>query len=115
FYFFFSSRRRHTRSKRDWSSDVCSSDLVNANKKVILGIETVATLMKSEMFFVDYDNTPRFRQEIYNYIWHKTKDEPKQEFDDVQDSIRYGILSDKTLANRTPKKEKYKALKSLGL
>src|SRR5699024_12080095 len=27
FVFFFSSRRRHTRSKRDWSSDVCSSDL----------------------------------------------------------------------------------------
>src|SRR5699024_11963477 len=27
YYFFFSSRRRHTRSKRDWSSDVCSSDL----------------------------------------------------------------------------------------
>src|SRR5699024_11787274 len=26
--FFFSSRRRHTRSKRDWSSDVCSSDLL---------------------------------------------------------------------------------------
>src|SRR5215469_4042626 len=26
--FFFSSRRRHTRSLRDWSSDVCSSDLV---------------------------------------------------------------------------------------
>src|SRR5699024_12201538 len=25
--FFFSSRRRHTSSKRDWSSDVCSSDL----------------------------------------------------------------------------------------
>src|SRR6267378_7499468 len=27
FIFFFSSRRRHTRSLRDWSSDVCSSDL----------------------------------------------------------------------------------------
>src|SRR5699024_11681222 len=25
--FLFTSRRRHTRSKRDWSSDVCSSDL----------------------------------------------------------------------------------------
>src|SRR5699024_12089090 len=25
--FVFASRRRHTRSKRDWSSDVCSSDL----------------------------------------------------------------------------------------
>src|SRR5256885_9416197 len=27
FYFFFSSRRRHTRLQGDWSSDVCSSDL----------------------------------------------------------------------------------------
>src|SRR3989440_6845100 len=29
-FFFFSSRRRHTRSDRDWSSDVCSSDLASA-------------------------------------------------------------------------------------
>src|SRR2546422_10586329 len=29
FFFFFSSRRRHTRCSRDWSSDVCSSDLNN--------------------------------------------------------------------------------------
>src|SRR2546421_6961196 len=29
-FFFFSSRRRHTRSDRDWSSDVCSSDLRRA-------------------------------------------------------------------------------------
>src|SRR2546429_4395910 len=28
YFFFFSSRRRHTRCSRDWSSDVCSSDLV---------------------------------------------------------------------------------------
>src|SRR6266498_6025687 len=28
YVFFFSSRRRHTRCGRDWSSDVCSSDLV---------------------------------------------------------------------------------------
>src|SRR5256884_3650349 len=27
-WFFFSSRRRHTRCSRDWSSDVCSSDLI---------------------------------------------------------------------------------------
>src|SRR5215813_14511719 len=30
FFFFFSSRRRHTRCGRDWSSDVCSSDLDSA-------------------------------------------------------------------------------------
>src|SRR2546422_7140823 len=29
-FFFFSSRRRHTRCSRDWSSDVCSSDLDDA-------------------------------------------------------------------------------------
>src|SRR3989442_5086562 len=32
YFFFFSSRRRHTRCGRDWSSDVCSSDLIR--KKV---------------------------------------------------------------------------------
>src|SRR5206468_5437574 len=39
FFFFFSSRRRHTRSDRDWSSDVCSSDLVeNARHYVDTGL-----------------------------------------------------------------------------
>src|SRR5439155_14004243 len=31
---FFSSRRRHTRWPRDWSSDVCSSDLISTNNVV---------------------------------------------------------------------------------
>src|SRR6266508_6423571 len=31
FFFFFSSRRRHTSWPRDWSSDVCSSDLADDN------------------------------------------------------------------------------------
>src|SRR2546429_9078155 len=35
-FFFFSSRRRHTRCSRDWSSDVCSSDLVGAAFSFIL-------------------------------------------------------------------------------
>src|SRR5260221_8337122 len=33
--FFFSSRRRHTRSLCDWSSDVCSSDLAYYLKQVV--------------------------------------------------------------------------------
>src|SRR3989442_14214184 len=52
FFFFFSSRRRHTRCGRDWSSDVCSSDL---------GSETTessrATQLLEEAFptrFADY-------------------------------------------------------------
>src|SRR6266496_3583784 len=42
--FFFSSRRRHTRSLRDWSSDVCSSDLyralVDGRIDAVYGFET---------------------------------------------------------------------------
>src|SRR6266542_4969987 len=40
-FFFFSSRRRHTRCYRDWSSDVCSSDLVWAIKRVAVEIRLV--------------------------------------------------------------------------
>src|SRR6266576_1781699 len=35
--FFFSSRRRHTRSLRDWSSDVCSSDLLDPRVQDVPG------------------------------------------------------------------------------
>src|SRR5690349_23437623 len=37
-FFFFSSRRRHTRSLRDWSSDVCSSDLEVAQALLFLPV-----------------------------------------------------------------------------
>src|SRR2546422_5188205 len=35
-FFFFSSRRRHTRCSRDWSSDVCSSDLCASTAVIYL-------------------------------------------------------------------------------
>src|SRR2546422_499300 len=35
-FFFFSSRRRHTRCSRDWSSDVCSSDLSRSNSNCMI-------------------------------------------------------------------------------
>src|SRR5699024_9507132 len=40
--FFFTSRRRHTRSKRDWSSDVCSSDLASVHTFIRLLIDLAA-------------------------------------------------------------------------
>src|SRR5689334_24095709 len=36
-FFFFSSRRRHTRWNCDWSSDVCSSDLLSARDAAPIG------------------------------------------------------------------------------
>src|SRR3989442_15745035 len=41
--FFFSSRRRHTRCGRDWSSDVCSSDLFVACRYSVVEISPIAT------------------------------------------------------------------------
>src|SRR5690625_1448772 len=48
--FFFSSRRRHTRWPRDWSSDVCSSDLPLAKATLNYGKEKNVTALPSEKF-----------------------------------------------------------------
>src|SRR6266496_1514702 len=44
-FFFFSSRRRNTRSLRDWSSDVCSSDLSACHRLVRRQAEPVRDLV----------------------------------------------------------------------
>src|SRR3712207_8039073 len=75
FFFFFSSRRRHTRYWRDWSSDVCSSDLlflVVASNRQLLGVgidEDTALVVRGHrgevlgaggVTFVDGRDTVRF-------------------------------------------------------
>src|SRR5438093_7828917 len=49
YFFFFSSRRRHTRLVSDWSSDVCSSDLIDthAGQRHILEA-TIAALRQKD-------------------------------------------------------------------
>src|SRR4029077_13141386 len=44
YFFFFSSRRRHTRFKWDWSSDVCSSDLLRRQDAADLAEQRVEVL-----------------------------------------------------------------------
>src|SRR5207249_9779913 len=62
----FSSRRRHTRSKRDWSSDVCSSDLLLlflGNDLLVVGVvplhqsrgQQQAALAKDHQIFRESD------------------------------------------------------------
>src|SRR5690606_41049233 len=61
--FFFSSRRRHTRFSRDWSSDVCSSDLVRqhgalglqhgARHEVLAGDHLQGALLAGELAVQD--------------------------------------------------------------
>src|SRR5256885_5509923 len=46
--FFFSSRRRHTRLQGDWSSDVCSSDLVRTDAHhVVVAIDDHPQILRS--------------------------------------------------------------------
>src|SRR5690606_39880690 len=44
-FFFFSSRRRHTRFSRDWSSDVCSSDLGSQERIATTGLTIFAVVV----------------------------------------------------------------------
>lgn len=79
----------------------------NANKSVMEGISTIATLIKNNEFFV-IDKVVRFRQEIYNYVWGKSgKDEPIKLYDDVLDSIRYAIYSDMRLGGKQFNRSRY--------
>src|SRR5690606_40973948 len=67
-FFFFSSRRRHTRFSRDWSSDVCSSDLIPLDSfdcsqqrdHLVLNVSE-ERLKKAEGF--DEDKWPNYRED----------------------------------------------------
>ena len=68
-----------------------------ANKAVIPGIEYVATLYKTNKLFIYKPIAKRFGEEIYSYVWSDKagSDKVKEEFDDVQDAIRYALYTDK--------------------
>src|SRR3989449_7366059 len=55
FFFFFSSRRRHTRCSRDWSSDVCSSDLEDIQ---VVGVLDVGQRGEHTEIIVGADGDP---------------------------------------------------------
>src|SRR5579884_3381912 len=54
-FFFFSSRRRHTRWPRDWSSDVCSSDLGAQIGGATDGNNLVPGLYVTNSFMIPYE------------------------------------------------------------
>src|SRR5439155_16126407 len=59
FFFFFSSRRRHTRWPRDWSSDVCSSDLLSSDWHREAGVLTDAVRQRRRDAIFRLFLTPR--------------------------------------------------------
>src|SRR5947207_9990633 len=61
-FFFFSSRRRHTRSLCDWSSDVCSSDLTR--DRIEKQAEQHDTVIFAVGLFGDADRATQGRHEL---------------------------------------------------
>src|SRR5690625_6392185 len=70
FFFFFSSRRRHTRWPRDWSSDVCSSDLVGGNTASnyqFMLSDTTKHFLRGALYFDVTPNVDSIRP-VLNYL-----------------------------------------------
>src|SRR5699024_12005691 len=57
-------RKRHTRSKRDWSSDVCSSDLLIHEEKFVHTVKKASkgelTTAEGEVYGIGTEDTPIF-------------------------------------------------------
>src|SRR3989442_8669741 len=66
-FFFFSSRRRHTRCGRDWSSDVCSSDLERDECR--RAVQEIERLAPGRGFIqVDSYRTPEQREIFESWV-----------------------------------------------
>src|SRR3989449_11710954 len=72
-FFFFSSRRRHTRCSRDWSSDVCSSDLLETRIAALQSEENLAKT-RDEIAKLE-ERLARLRQKTYAGLsaWQRTQ------------------------------------------
>src|SRR5215813_4358767 len=74
FFFFFSSRRRHTRCGRDWSSDVCSSDLIRVEHWVVAERQGQTAALNMLGVREKFDAVPFFWSQHYdipiNYVGH---------------------------------------------
>src|SRR5437588_11395410 len=80
--FFFSSRRRHTRSLCDWSSDVCSSDLADFSPEVIRSLVSLLSSASSNAV----------RRVIASHIRHPNK-YLYDFFDQISEDKRVLLLS----------------------
>src|SRR5690625_7792981 len=92
FFFFFSSRRRHTRWPRDWSSDVCSSDLTErATTRTIRSPRKPSTPRYARRTHACRSEERRVGKECRSRWWpydEKKKEEEAKEEEDVKKKTR---------------------------
>src|SRR5687768_17999122 len=88
--FFFSSRRRHTRCSRDWSSDVCSSDLVCiATGTRVFGMHPVR---QGRVMHLDYEQGRRLTRTRYQRLAAALGDRKSTRLNSSHGYISYAVV-----------------------
>src|SRR5690606_11101985 len=114
FVFFFSSRRRHTRFSRDWSSDVCSSDLTLEFQTIgipALGgnsVDFLRTARETIQQLCRDIRSARHTCHLEFYIWHPggmADDVADALFDVAERGVYYRIMLDAVGSNTFFKSE----------
>src|SRR2546422_541537 len=103
FFFFFSSRRRHTRCSRDWSSDVCSSDLsyviVLWSKDRVIGGLVVGSRAQRDFSPADMNLLIAVGAQIANAIERSSMyEETRQAYEDLRRTQEQLLHSEKLAA-----------------
>src|SRR5947209_10639599 len=106
--FFFSSRRRHTRYWRDWSSDVCSSDLCTRGPWSRPAPGTFGNVARNSFFGPHFFNvdaslskrfeiterwSAQFRAEMFNVFNHVNLGQPQAQVDSPTAGQIFGLAS----------------------
>ena len=97
-FFFFSSRRRHTRLVRDWSSDVCSSDLDTKHKKyplwrldIILSKTKYSSIHYVEnggWHFTNIKSPEEIEKKFSNFLHHQDFEDSGLTLDNVKEMVK---------------------------
>src|SRR2546422_7467029 len=99
--FFFSSRRRHTRCSRDWSSDVCSSDLVVHTRP---DDEEVSTVWRNGL---PLSAPARTLVDVLDDL------QPEQASMAVQQALSRGLLTTRQLKREAARRHKERAVEAI--
>src|SRR2546430_8314620 len=82
-FFFFSSRRRHTRFDCDWSSDVCSSDLENVHHRHIIRAMSKTCWLGKSVHILARERTLQLKKKVLmlfcmNWVEMKKRSEERR-------------------------------------
>src|SRR5947209_9446004 len=89
--FFFSSRRRHTRYWRDWSSDVCSSDLLDL-RRALRALKSRLVQVKAVNRAAFVEQAPELHEEVVCVVRFSRRDRKSTRLNSSHANISYAVF-----------------------